>query len=110
MRRPEHRCCQRCGALLRAANRGTHCDPCRRSRPPAPPALPADFYHRAVVVQALRRYDFGTFFKAVRHELKLSQEAFGLVVVPRRPVVFSSRLLKKGDCSAMGDFLNREWR
>jgi transcriptional regulator with XRE-family HTH domain len=42
--------------------------------------LPPDFYGRPGVVAALLAYDFAAFFRAVRAELGLSQEGFGLLV------------------------------
>jgi transcriptional regulator with XRE-family HTH domain len=72
--------------VLRRRNGGELCDPCESTvgRTDAAAslgkALPRDFYGRAGVTAALAAYDFATFFRAVRSELGLSQEAFGLLV------------------------------
>jgi transcriptional regulator with XRE-family HTH domain len=78
--------CRRCDAVLRRRNQGELCDPCDRAPHattfPAPPTLdlPPGFYARRDVVVALSRYDFATFFKAIRAEEGLSQEALGLLI------------------------------
>jgi transcriptional regulator with XRE-family HTH domain len=72
--------------VLRRRNPGELCDPCGHAPKapiPAAPltlALPADFYSRRDVVTALAAYDFATFFRTVRAELGLSQEALGLLI------------------------------
>jgi transcriptional regulator with XRE-family HTH domain len=55
------------------------CDPCGRSvrAAPDPIVLPDGFYARPAVVEALAGYDFGAFFRAVRSELRLTQDEFG---------------------------------
>lgn len=76
----DHRC-HRCRAVLRRANTSRLCDPCRRAYGPMDGSrrLPADFYRRPEVVAALTAFDFGWFFRAVRSELGLTQDEFGLL-------------------------------
>jgi transcriptional regulator with XRE-family HTH domain len=71
--------CRRCRAVLRRGNAQDLCDPCARSTRAAPDAvaLPSDLYARPDVVAALAAYDFGSFFKVVRAELRLTQDEFG---------------------------------
>ena len=86
MEQTESRRCRRCGALLRRRNNGELCDPCGFAVGRADlvgslgESLPHDFYGRRDVSAALAAYDFAVFFRAVRAELGLSQEAFGLLV------------------------------
>jgi transcriptional regulator with XRE-family HTH domain len=70
--------------MLRRHNGGPLCGPCDSaagrtdSAAPLGEGLPPDFYRRPDVAAALAAYDFAAFFRAVRAELGLSQEAFGL--------------------------------
>ena len=72
-------CCRRCGAVLRRGNSSVLCDPCGRSvrSTESEIPLPPDFYTRPDVIAALADYDFGAFFKAVRAELRVTQDEFG---------------------------------
>lgn len=83
--------CARCGARLRRDNRSDTCDPCARAqvdrRLSHRPDLPADFYERPVVVDALRRYDFGPVFLEARREAGFTQEDFGAFVGLSQPKV-----------------------
>ena len=86
MEQTESRRCRRCGAVLRRDNRTERCAPCASSAGGIDAsqlvgeALPSGFYGRADVTAALVAYDFAAFFRAVRAELGLSQEGFGLLV------------------------------
>jgi hypothetical protein len=67
-----HRC-RSCQAMLRHGHSGTLCDPCAHTAPLVPPG----FFDTPVLRAALKRYDFGPVFRAVRSVTGLSQEALG---------------------------------
>jgi transcriptional regulator with XRE-family HTH domain len=73
---------------LRRGHTGVLCDPCARTaRSHDRCPVPADFFDTPPLRSALASYDFGSVFRAVRLQAKLTQEELGLIVGLHQPRV-----------------------
>ncbi len=73
--------CSRCDARLRRGRPpGALCGRCERAGTDAATVLPADFYDRVPIQQALAVFDFGAVFLAVRAETGWSQDTLGEII------------------------------